>query len=83
MQLLAKFQQHRSPPPSEAETLPAHEFERRIDRPSKFAPGYTTVKSVQTCPACKRDLPLNHGDRVRCSCGLFVELYGNALTIWR
>lgn len=81
--LIARFQDSRPLPPAHSERLVASEFQREIKRPSKYAPGVDVVKHKQTCPSCASDIAINHGDRIRCGCGLFLEMYGNCLTVWR
>lgn len=78
-----KFRQEREAPPGDAEKHPASNFQRTVKSPSKYVPGADVVRRVQTCPSCASDVEIEHGDRVVCDCGLHMEIYGNALTIWR
>lgn len=68
------------------ETLTYHEFSIRERQPSAFAPEATKIVDVGTkCPGCGNELPvLGHGDYCRChTCDLQMQLFGNALEIWR
>lgn len=69
MRVLFKFQQPRPPVPWRAKKMAAHLFEK--------------TSNDLMCPSCEKPLPINHGERVVCDCGLHAELYGNAVTIWR
>lgn len=82
MKIIARFRDAR-PDTGSAETFPASEFQRVVKKPSRLAPGADVSETIQTCPACAADVDIEHGDRVVCNCGLHMELYGNALTIWR
>lgn len=79
------FEKVKSPvwKPSNAETVPASAFHRSWKIPSKHALGVDITHYQQTCPACAADVSISHGQDIQCSCGLRMELYGNALTIWR
>ena len=70
-------------PPPDAENFSASDFTTESVRGSRWLPGEKVRRVVRRCPACKELLPMEHGDRVRCECGLVSELYGNALTVWR
>ncbi|MBB98293.1 MAG: hypothetical protein CML67_01965 [Rhodobacteraceae bacterium] len=73
----------RSPPPAHAETFPAHDFMRAVYVPSRILPGKEVCRRKQTCPLCGGDTSISHGERVTHDCGLTMELWGNALTIWK
>lgn len=77
---LHRFQDARTAPPDNAITvlhnLFVEEHARASGLPSNESHG------LIRCPACRDLVYIEHGDRVLCSCGLVLELYGNALTVW-
>lgn len=83
MKVLATFQQERSAVPYYAEQLIASNYQKHENFPSTFVPGEVVEKYNQCCPACQRVVPLEHGTRLLCSCGLIMEQYGNSLTVWK
>ena len=56
---------------------------RNVFRPSKFVPDTTYEESLFHCPSCETPIPIEHGDRILCGCGLYMENYGNSLVLWR
>ena len=87
---LYKFQQDRPEPPSQAEGHLLSDLEQVTTKKSKFCPAVNFWQkpkkySVYTyhCPSCLGEIQIDHGDRIECRCGLFMENYGNSLVIWR
>lgn len=35
------------------------------------------------CPACNKSFSMSYSERVRCDCGLLIEMWGNSLAVWR
>ena len=83
-----RFQEERSDPPPWAETHMLSDFQIEEERESIYVPGrHVTVThpsgDLVMCPRCENRGHLDHGDRAVCGgCGLNMETYGNALTIW-
>ncbi len=63
------------------ETLHISNYEIREELRSQIDPSQTiTVTPTMRCPSCKREMPmLSHGEAVKCSCGLHMELWGAGL----
>jgi len=73
--LVYRFQQQRSEPPSCASKDAAHLYEVGNSR----NPG---DKRALKCPKCGHVNHMDHGDRLLCGCGTFLELYGNGYAFW-
>ena len=54
------------------------------DVPSILAPGKVQHVSAFNCPRCQREFreEPEHSKVVKCKCGLYMQAYGNGLTIW-
>lgn len=83
VRVLSRFQQSRSHIPANAEKLTMSEFCRSAKRPSVYAKGHDIRTEQFHCPSCEKPMNIEHGDRLQCGCGLFMENYGNSLVIWR
>lgn len=80
---LYRFQQSRSEPPSSAERYDMRSFQITRKIKSKIVNGLSLNKVDGIgCPVCQTLLKIEHGDRLQCRCGLFLELYGISLDIW-
>lgn len=79
------FDDHsRREPPPWAEQHRKSDFTEELTVPSRYAPGKEAHAGYGTiCPACKAPISIEHGDRLLCECGLYMENYGNLLTIWK
>ena len=82
-QILARFQQKRPPVPVSAERYQTPRFTKVMEHPSSFIEGLFWETSHFFCPFCGVELDIEHGDRIKCACGLIMEVYGIGLTIWR
>ena len=82
MKRLARFQDRRKPMPAHAEHHSLSSFERPPAHASKVLPGKFVYTTQFHCPLCERLLDIDHGDRIVCECGLYMETYGNRLTVW-
>ena len=73
----------RPPPPTHAELHPLTDYIRNEQKPSKYVTGCTLLIPHAYCPICDREIEIDHGQRIRCECGLLLELWGNGLSVWR
>ena len=81
--VIVRFREKRGPVPSYAEQFMKSSFERTIRHASKFLLGKVYVETKFFCPSCDGHIPIDHGDRILCACGLYMENYGNSLEVWK
>lgn len=80
---IAKFQQDRPPVPKQAEQHLLNAFEIEMVHESNFAEGRAYKTYHNYCPSCQKLIVIEHGDRLLCECGLYMENYGNSFVIWK
>ena len=83
MRVIARFPDSRPDPPDHAEQHLLSDHERSTVNPSSIIPRHNIRSFDFHCPSCQLPLPIHHGDRIQCTCGLYMENYGNSLVVWQ
>lgn len=67
------------------EELTKSDFCKRAIAKGKYGGNINKYEHViYTCPKCNtaHELVFEHGDTVKCNCGLYAQTYGNSLRVW-
>ena len=78
-----EFQQHRPDPPAHAEQHLLSDYQYQIEHKSIYAEYKNFFTTYTVCPGCVKRIEIDHGQRIKCECGLWMENYGNSLVIWK
>jgi ribosomal protein S27AE len=77
IKLVAKFQEQRSEKPQTAN----HGLVSQQSKGYRESNNYDD-RNPLACPNCKTTVYMKHGDRILCTCGVYIETYGNSLDWW-